>query len=67
MTQSLQLVLGPHGGQGHSLGTEYSLRMPHPEMLSCLGGICQGTLLHTDLFQVWREGGLWVGLNSSDV
>lgn len=52
-------------------GTECSLRSPHPQMLSCLGGICQGILLHTNLFHVWLsptvKGGLWVGLNSSNV
>lgn len=54
MAQSLQLILGPQGGQGHSLGIEYSLRIPHPEMLNCLGGLCQGTSLHTDLFKCER-------------
>lgn len=52
-------------------GTEYSLRLPRSEMLSCLGGICQGILLHTNLFPVGLsptvKGGLWVGLDSSNV
>lgn len=65
VAQSLQLVLGPQGGQGHRGGTEYSLRMPHTELLSCLGGIAKGP----HCTQIWSgvKGRLWVGLNSSDV
>lgn len=69
ITQSLLLILRPQEGGETQAGTECSLRLPHPEMLSCLGDICQGILLHKNLFRVWLsptvKGGLWVGLDAS--